>query len=235
MKKILMLLAILPVVMACNGQPKAVEKKQSAPKVEQEVAQELDTIKMDPKTDGIAIDKIKLGQSLEQILKPYSLTKNDNSNDSYNLNLDYEEFAFNTNNKFKYNSVEVGKISSLVIYYLKKNKEAFCYELEMENSPNSAKVFAELNKSLGKSTFYKKSENTKQRPIFIDADGETETDHIIQELTKWKDQKTNATYFVIFKDNLTTKENKLSIITIGNSSTKFDEWLSYRSLKMVFD
>ncbi len=241
-KQTFLLLAILPLVISCNGEHKTSATKNSnrdAIKIDSSQAkndpQEADSVPFDIKTDAIPIDGIKLNQPLANLLKPYHLTKNDNSNLEYNLNLDYEEFAFDIKYKYKYNEVAIGKINSLVVYYLKDNQSAFCYELELENNPNCKKILAELANNFGKSTFYKKSENTKSRPIFLDADGETETDHIIQELTKWNDSKNHADYYVIYKENLTTKENKLSVIVISTNSKKSDEWISYRSLKMVFD
>ena len=34
------------------------------------------------------------------LLKGFRLTKDDNSNSTYNINLDYEEFAFDNSNTF---------------------------------------------------------------------------------------------------------------------------------------
>lgn len=233
---------ILPMIMSCNGQTKKTAKDKSA-KIAKEIdttqvkkeTSEKDTTPFNVKTDAIPIDGIKLNQPLPNLLKPYHLTKNDNSNLEYNLNLDYEEFAFDVKYKYKYNGMALGKINSLVVYYLKDNQSAFCYELELENNPNCKKILAELGNNFGKRTFYKKTESTKAHPAFVDNNGEPETDHIIQELSKWNDGRNKADFYVIYKENLTTKENKLSVIVISTISKKSAEWISYRSLKMVFD
>jgi len=223
MKKILFLSVILLLVNSCNGQ----EKK------EVENTLKVNTVKTKQK-QTIQVDKIALNTSVDTILKGFNLDKNDNYSTTVNLNLDYEEFWFSPDNNFKFNDLNIGKITSLVIFYLKKDNNAFVYELELENNNNCESLIAEFNKKFGKQTFYKKRENTKKNPLFLDENGEYETDHITEEAMKWKDDKNNATYFVIYKNNLDTKENKIFVSVISNSSKKFAEWIDYRSLDMVF-
>ncbi|MEO5910233.1 MAG: hypothetical protein ABIP95_05055 [Pelobium sp.] len=233
---------ILPMIFSCNGETKKTVKNNPTQNtietdtspVKKEIEQ-TEAIPFNIKTDAIPIDGIKLNQPLANLLKPYHLTKDDNSNLEYNVNLDYEEFAFDVNYKYKYNGLDLGKINSLVVYYLKNDQSAYSYELEMENNPNCKKLLAELGNNFGKSTFYKKTESTKAHPAFVDNNGEPETDHIIQELTKWNDGKNKADYYVIYKENLNTKKNKLTVIAISTISKKSAEWIDYRSLKMVFD
>ena len=152
----------------------------------------------------------------------------------YNLNLDYEEFSFSPDNDFKFNNLNIGKINSLIVYYLKNNDSAFVYELELENNENCESLISEFNKSFGKTTFYKKLENTKEHPIFLDENGEQETRHITEEAIKWNDDKQNLTYYVIYRKNLSSQENKLTAIAISNNSKKHAEWMNFRSLDMVF-
>ncbi|TDG36437.1 hypothetical protein EZJ43_07925 [Pedobacter changchengzhani] len=241
-KKTFLMAIILPLIISCNAETKRTAKDnptQNAKEIDTtqvtKEIKEIDTTSFNVKTDAIPINGIKLNQPLAILLKPYNLTKDDNSNLEYNVNLDYEEFAFDVKYKYKYNDVAIGKIKSLVVFYLKNDKSTFCYELELENNPNCKKILAELKNNFGKNTFYKKVESTKARPAFVDNNGEPETDHIIQELTKWNDDKNKANYYVISKENLTTKENKLTVIVISTISKKSAEWIDYRSLKMVFD
>ena len=218
MKKILFLFAIFSLINSCNGQ----EKK------------EIETEKHSTKREAIQIDKIGLNRSVDDILKESNLTKNDNHNTMYNLNLDYEEFSFSPDYDFKFNDLNIGKINSLIIYYLKNNDSAFVYELELENNEDDESLISEFNKSFGKTTFYKKLENTKEHRIFLDENGEQETRHITEEALKWNDDKHNLTYYVIYRKNLSSKENKLTAIAISNNSEKQAEWINFRSLEMVF-
>ena len=218
MKKILFLFAIFSLINSCNGQ----EKK------------EIETEKHSTKREAIQIDKIGLNRSVDDILKESNLTKNDNHNTMYNLNLDYEEFSFSPDYDFKFNDLNIGKINSLIIYYLKNNDSAFVYELELENNEDDESLISEFNKSFGKTTFYKKLENTKEHPIFLDENGEQETRHITEEAIKWNDDKQNLTYYVIYRKNLSSQENKLTAIAISNNSKKHAEWMNFRSLDMVF-
>lgn len=222
MKKILFLSVILSLMSSCNGQ----EKK--------EVKSTVDSSKQVTKRETIKLDKIALNKSVDDILKGFNLSKDDNHNTMYNLNLDYEEFSFSPDHDFKFNDLNIGKISSLIIYYLKNNNSAFVYELELENNSNSDALITEFNNNFGKQSFYKKLENTKQHPIFLDENGEQETRHMTEELIKWKDDQNNLTYFVTLRKNIDTKENKLHVIAISNSSKKFDEWIDFRSLDMAF-
>lgn len=222
MKKILFLIVILSLMSACNGQ----EKK--------DVNSSVHTSKQKAKRGTIQLDKIVLNKSIDDILKSFGLNKDDNHNTMYNLNLDYEEFSFSPDHDFKFNDLNIGKVNSLIVYYLKSNNSAFVYELELENNSNSDSLIMQFNKNFGKTTFYKKLENTKQHPIFLDENGEQETRHMTEELIKWKDDRNNLTYFVTFRKNLDSKENKLTVIAISNSSKKFDEWFDFRSLDMVF-
>lgn len=222
MKKILFLSVILSLISSCNGQ----EKK--------EVKSTTHASKQATKRETIQLDKIALNQSIDNILKGFHLTKDDNHNMTYNLNLDYEEFSFSPDNDFKFNDLNIGKVNSLIIYYLKNNNAAFVYELELENNSNSDSLISEFNKNFGKTTFYKKLENTKQHPIFLDENGEQETRHLTEELIKWKDDRNDLTYFVTFRKNLESKENKLHVIAISNSNKKFDEWFDFRGLDMAF-
>lgn len=218
MRKILFLFAIFSLINSCNGQ----EKK------------EIKTEKKSTKREIIQIDKIGLNRSINDILKESNLNKNDNHNTMYNLNLDYEEFSFSPDNDFKFNYLNIGKVNSLIIYYLKNNDSAFVYELELENNENCESLISEFNKSFGKTTFYKKLENTKEHPIFLDENGEQETRHITEEAIKWNDDKQNLTYYVIYRKNLSSQENKLTAIAISNNSKKHAEWINFRSLDMVF-
>ncbi|SHE47426.1 hypothetical protein [Pedobacter caeni] len=186
------------------------------------------------KHQTILINTIKLNQSIDKILQAFDLTKNDNSNSEYNLNLAYEEFSFPLSGNFKYNELNLGKLNSLVVYYLKDSNSAFSYELELENNPNQELLIKELNKSLGKPAFYKKLENTKEHPIFLNENGEQETQHIIEESLKWNDSQNKSALFVIHKKNLTGNTNKLSLIVVYSESKMFDEWMKFRSLDMTF-
>lgn len=185
--------------------------------------------------ESIQVDKIALNQQLDTLLKSFRMTKDDNSNATYNINMDYEEFAFDNSNTFTFKSLEIGEIESLVVYYMKTTGEAFCYELEVQNNPQCKALYSAYSTTLGEKTFDKKIESTKDRPIFLDENGEQETDHIIQELTKVVDRDKHSTYYLIYKENLTSKENKLTVIAISDSSEKRDEWVKFRSLDMVFE
>ena len=218
MRKILFLFVIFSLINSCNGQ----EKK------------EIKTETHSTKRETVQIDKIGLNRSVDDILKESNLTKNDNHNTMYNLNLDYEEFSFSPDNDFKFNNLNIGKINSLIVYYLKNNDSAFVYELELENNEDTESLISEFNKSFGKTTFYKKLENTKEHPIFLDENGEQETRHITEEAIKWNDDKQNLTYYVIYRKNLSSQENKLTAIAISNNSKKHAEWMNFRSLDMVF-
>jgi len=223
MKKLLLLFTVTQLLISCNGQEKETKKRDN--KTEKTT---------NAKKDNIKISEFILNSSLEKILTPLGLSKNDNFNLTYNLNLDYEEFSFSPQQTFQFNDLNIGKISSLIIYYLKDNNSAFTYELELENNDNCELLIGEFNKNFGKHTFYKKNENTKERPIFLDENGEPETQHIIEELIKWNDDQHDVTYFVINKKNLTTKENKLTTIAISNTHEKYAEWVDFRSLNMAF-
>lgn len=183
----------------------------------------------------IRIEKIKLDQKLGATLEAYSLTKDDNSNAEYNINMDYEEFSFDNSKAFTFRSLEIGNVESLVIYYIKKTELAFCYELEVQNNPNCKALYTEYSSAVGEQTFYKETENTKSHPIFLDEDGEPETDHIIEKLSRIKDSKNGVDYHLIYKENLTTAENKLTVIAVNSTSEKRDEWIKFRSLDMVFE
>lgn len=221
MKKLLLLFTMIQFLISCNGQ----ETKKTNNKIEKIVTAKKDTIK---------INEFNLNSILDKILIPFGLNKNDNNNLEYNLNLDYEEFSFSPQQNFQFNDLNIGKISSLIIYYLKDDNAAFTYELELENNNNCELLIGEFNKNFGKHTFYKRNENTKERPIFLDENGEQETQHIIEELIKWNDGLHDVSYFVIYKKNLTTKENKLTTIALSNVHKKYAEWIAFRSLNMVF-
>ncbi|KKX47096.1 hypothetical protein [Sphingobacterium sp. IITKGP-BTPF85] len=117
---------------------------------------------------------------------------------------------------------------------MKEDNTAFTYEVELENNNNCELLIGEFNKVFGKHMFYQKNENTKERPIFLDENGEQETRHIIEELIQWNDSQHNVSYFVTYKKNLTTNENKLTVIAICNIHKKYAEWIDFRSLSMVF-
>lgn len=221
MKKLLLLFTIAHLLTSCNGK----ETKKMNKKIEKIGAIKKDTIK---------INEFNLNSSLDKMLISFGLNKNDNYNSAYNLNLDYEEFSFSPQQNFQFNNLNIGKIKSLIIYYLKDDNTAFTYEVELENNNNCELLIGEFNKNFGKHLFYKKNENTKERPIFLDENGEQEKQHIIEELIKWNDGKYDISYFVIHKKNLTTNENKLTAIAVSNTHKKYAEWIAFRSLNMFF-
>ncbi|MCW2259878.1 MULTISPECIES: hypothetical protein [Sphingobacterium] len=221
MKKLLLLFTIAHFLTSCNGH----ETKKMDNKIEKIATAKKDTIK---------INEIHLNSGLDKTLIPFGLNKDDNNNSAYNLNLDYEEFSFSPQQNFKFNDLNIGKIKSLIIYYLKEDNSAFTYELELEDNSNCELLIGEFNKNFGKHLFYQKNENTKEHPIFLDENGEQETRHIIEELIKWDDSQHDISYFVSYKKNLTTNENKLTTIAISNAHKKYAEWIDFRSLSMVF-
>ena len=66
-------------------------------------------------------------------------------------------------------------------------------------------------------------------------EGEPETDHIEEGKEVWEDSQNGITYLIIYTKNFTKKTNELKIYVYDKSSSKYKEWVSYRSFDMFYN
>lgn len=194
--------------------------------------------KIQNKMGEVDFKNLQFGSSIVDILKDAGLTLNDNSLDSYNVSGDYEEFQVPKNKRstLKIANYKFSSEDNISLFYFKNSKKIWAYELELINHKEEDKIITDLTKTLGtKSAFFKKSINTKDRPIFITDDGEPETDHIEERKEVWEDYENKVTYFIIYSKNFTKKTNELKIYVLDKSSPKYKEWVSYRSFDMFYN
>ncbi|MCD1118636.1 hypothetical protein [Chryseobacterium turcicum] len=182
--------------------------------------------------------ELKFGSNIEDVLKAIDLTTNDNALDEYNISGDYEEFQFPRNKKLNL-SIAGNAISdsdNISLFYLKENKKIWCYEMELINHKDSDKIVSSITKTIGsKPAFVEKNVNTKERPIFLDENGEPKTDHIEETKEVWEDTKNKITYFFINTINHSKNDGKLKIYVLDKLSSKYKEWVSYRSFDMFYN
>lgn len=81
--------------------------------------------------------------------------------------------------------------------------------MELINHKDSDKIISSITKSIGsKPAFVEKIVNTKERPIFLDENGEPKTDHIEETKEVWEDSKNKVTYFFINTVNHSKNDGK---------------------------
>ena len=181
---------------------------------------------------------VKFGTNVKDVLSGIGLSLNDNASDEYNISGDYEEFKFPSNKKLNLyiagNTISAS--DNISFFYFKQNKKIWCYELELINHKDSDKIIDSITKTIGsKPAFAEKITNTKERPIFLDENGEPKTDHIEETKAVWEDAKNKVTYFFINTVNHTKNDGKLKIYVLDKSSPKYKEWVSYRSFDMFYN
>ena len=184
--------------------------------------------------------ELQFGSKVEEILKEIGLTIGDNASPdmSYNMLGDFEEFQFPKNKRLNLLIAGNSLLNSdnISFFYLKKNKKLWCYEMELMNHKNTDDIINSITKTIGsKPAYFKKSINTKGRPIFLDENGELETNHIEETKEVWEDVKNKTTYFFINTINYSKNEGVLKIFALDKSSPKYKEWVSYRSFDMFYN
>lgn len=230
MKKIILSQIILSFVLI-NCQEKNTEKSKSKINVSNTQITKTNNSKLDFK-------ELKFGSNVEELLKGIGLTTNDNASDEYNISGDYEEFQFPKDKKLNLSIAGNTVLSSdnISIFYLKENKKIWCYEMELLNYKDSKEIINSITKTIGsKPAFLEKNTNTKERPIFLDENGEPKTDHIEETKEVWEDAKNKTTYFFINTINHTKNDSILKIYVLDKSSPKYKEWVSYRSFDMFYN
>lgn len=230
MKKIILSQIILSFVLI-NCQEKNTEKSNSKINVSNNQITKTNNSKLDFK-------ELKFGLNVEEVLKGIGLTTNDNASDEYNISGDYEEFRFPKDKKLNLSIAGNTVLNSdnISIFYLKENKKIWCYEMELLNHKDSKEIINSITKTIGsKPAFLEKNTNTKERPIFLDENGEPKTDHIEETKEVWEDAKNKTTYFFINTINHTKNDSILKIYVLDKSSPKYKEWVSYRSFDMFYN
>ena len=230
MRKIILSQIILSFVLI-NCQEKNTEKSNSKINASNSQITKTNNSKLDFK-------ELKFGSNVEDVLKGIGLTINDNASDEYNISGDYEEFRFPKDKKLNLSIAGNTVLNSdnISIFYLKENKKIWCYEMELLNHKDSKEIINSITKTIGsKPAFLEKNINTKERPIFLDENGEPKTDHIEETKEVLEDAKNKTTYFFINTINQTKNDSILKIYVLDKSSPKYKEWISYRSFDMFYN
>lgn len=185
--------------------------------------------------------ELKFGSNINDLLKGIGLSSNDNALDEYNISGDYEEFQFpkdkNINLSIFNNTLQSGT-DNISVFYLKTDKKIWGYEMELINNSNAETIISSIEKRVGhKPDFAEKKVNTKERPIFLDENGEFKKDHIVENIQVWEDKGNKTVYFTIYTANFSKNpnENRLKVFVLDKASVKYKEWISYRSLDMLYN
>lgn len=184
--------------------------------------------------------ELKFGSNVVETLKEIGLNIDDNASPDMSFNMlgDIEEFQFPKNKKLNLLIAGNNILNSdnISFFYLKENKKIWCYEMELINHKDDSEIISSITKTIGtKPAYFKKSVNTKERPILIDENGEPETDHIEETKEVWEDVKNKITYFFINTINYSKNDSVLKIYALDKSSPKYKEWVSYRSFDMFYN
>jgi len=184
---------------------------------------------------------LKFGTNGEELLKGIGLTVNDNASGDFNTSVDYVEFQFPKDKNLNlslFNNTLQSATDEVSVFYSKNDKKVWCYEMVLQNNPNTDAILSAIEKKAGhKADFSDKKVNTKERPIFLNENGEFKTDHIEETIQVWEDKEAKTTFFTIHTVNLSKKpnENTLKIFALDKTSPKYKEWVSYRSLDMFYN
>lgn len=230
MKKIIIICNLVLVLISCNSQKK--EEKISVQKNEQKVIMK--------DSNFIDFEKIQFDTNIVDLLSHVGLTINDNELTDYNISGDYEEFKFPVNrniNLFFLENKLINKESKVSLFYFKKNKKLWCYEFETVDDIENENILKSLRKKTGMlSSFEEKTINTKEHPIFLDETGEFKKDHIVELKLVYENPNLHCTFFVINTTNFSKKpkENLLKVYAIDKTSSKYKEWVEYRSFNMFY-
>lgn len=208
---------VLFFVISCNGQSdkkKDMNSKATDHKVSVSSAKKAD------------LAEISFDTSVDKILGNWGISLTEDKNETTNLNLDYEEFIMDDDKPVDYFKVDLSnKFKDLSIFYDKKNKVVFSYEVTVTEKAAADKLISAFKQKYGKPAFFKE-QSSKSGTILFDENG-NEVENLKQNFYQWNDAASHTTYFVIEK-------NDLNIIAVDNRSKRLKEWTSFRSLDMVF-
>lgn len=210
-------------IISCNGQS---DKK----KEEKSVNTSTNTTKKVNSEKKVNLADIKVGTAIDKTLGIWGMSLADDSNETTNLNLDYEEFILNSKIPTQFFTVDLtDKFREGSIFYDKSNKTIFSYEIKVTNSQAADELIKSFKDKFGKPTFFK-AQDTKAGTIFFDENG-NEVENMKQNFYKWNDASSHTAFFLVEKKGAQTE---LNIIAIDSSSKRFKEWTSFRSLGLVF-
>ena len=183
---------------------------------------------------------IEFGKSIELFLSGTGMFP---LKDGWATNMDYVEYNFPKNKKTDIfiagHKIDFNN-SNVSIFYNKENQKIWSYEVEIfnpsDNNNDSNGIINSITAKIGKKPSYiEKNVNTKERPVFIDENGEPKTDHIEEIKQVWEDSANKVTYFIISNANFDKKTSELKIYVLDKSSPKYKEWVSYRSFDMFYN
>ncbi|WP_427873952.1 hypothetical protein [Flavobacterium sp. MMS24-S5] len=226
MKKITILAALS--LLSCNGQQ---EKKEIG----------LQKIQMETKKNSsmeiLNLTDFKFKTNINDVLKGIGLTLDDNVLNEYNISGDYEEFKFAPQQISLFGKNIDAKKNEISFFYTKKDKLIWCYEINILNNDDALKIIKGFeNKYSPKPAFSKISLSTKEHPLFLDENGEFKKDKMEERILVWEYDKEKITFFVIYKVNYDKNpiDGTLQIIAIDKDSTKYKDWVSFRSLDLYY-
>lgn len=176
----------------------------------------------------LILDQINFDTSIDQLIKKWGLNLRNDTNSYTNLNLDYDEFIVDSRTPLNFLTENLNHhYQDLSIFYDKKSKNIFSYELLVTDPKTIKKIIYTFTQKYGKPLFNKK-QSSKGGTIFFDENG-NQTSNLIQRLYTWKHQQ--YSYYLIEKNE---KKHTLNIIVINNRSQRFKTWFAYKSLNMIF-
>ncbi|MBE0391830.1 hypothetical protein [Flavobacterium sp. PL002] len=224
---------IIPILVAlstisCNGQQ---EKKIIESTKHQIEAKKNNSKKL------LDLTNLKFKTNINEVLSRIGLTLNNNALNEYNISGDYEEFKFTHFQIDLFENNIDSEKNETSFFYTKKDKLVWCYEINISDNDDALKIIKSFENKYGvKPAFSKISVSTKERPLFLDENGEFKKDKLEERILVWEDLKVKATFFLIYKVNYDKEpvEGSLQIIAIDKDNKKYKDWVSYRFLDMYY-
>lgn len=213
---------LLCVVMSCNGQSDKKKDMNSNNVTPNKVS-----VKSNKKAD---LSDISFDNAIDKTLSVWGMSLADDGNESTNLNLDYEEFIMKAAQPVQYSKIDLSnKFKDFSIFYDKKTKIAFSYEIKITDKEAADEVIKLFKEKYSKPAFFKE-QDSKAGTIFFDENG-NEVENLKQSFYQWNDAKSHTSFYVVEKKG---PQTEVTITAIDNSSKRLKEWTSFRSLDMVF-
>ncbi|MFE7085387.1 hypothetical protein ACFU8T_06160 [Sphingobacterium spiritivorum] len=163
------------------------------------------------------LSDIRFGKTIDKTLEIWGMSLKDNNNKASSSKIDFEEFTLKKDVPAELYSIDLShKFRNISIFYDKKTKVIFRYELRISGKDLVEEMIKVFKEKYGSPLFYR-DQDDKSGSVFIDQEG-NQIEDSERSYYQWNDKKNRTSFFMIRKTE--AQSEVLEIIAMERNSKR---------------